>query len=99
MKQHITVEQRDSLTDKQKYTLAYWLCNYTNKHGGHCCVLPSKPEPSLMDIGQMIEFLDEKRGFIQGGRHLEIPIVGCGQIDPLTFCDDLWDACKEVLEA
>ena len=93
MKQHITIEQLNELNDTQRIKLIEW-----------CSKLPNEPRPlwhmgmAQLNIGQMIEFLDEKdKQFIICK---EIPGVGKWIVqgyDDYEVCDALWSACKEVL--
>lgn len=65
MKQHITIEQQNELSDKAHHKLAIWcLKNIPNgeihwgQHKGECRGGANLHE-YLLSIGQMIEFLDE----------------------------------------
>lgn len=96
MKQHITTEQLESLSGKQMLALRKW----SNAEEGTL--------PPLLSIGQMIEFLDEKRQFttVEDGQPVFSnkwnAICQLGQIDfenTKDLRDALWSACKEVLNA
>lgn len=92
MKQHITEEQWNELSKKGKQKLVVWALDHeyigweNQCHDDECnCAYITDP---LLSIGQMIEFLHRDPYFVE----LEdIPITE-------TYCDDLWKACKEILE-
>lgn len=98
MKQYITIEQQNELSDKAHMSLVEW-CNKNisseeavwGQHGGECRGGANLHE-YLLTIGQMIEFLDEKSEVgtlkILFDRYLD-------QIDEL--CDALWEAVKQAL--
>jgi hypothetical protein len=89
MKQHITQEQYEELTDAQQKILLAW----TIKHSyGH-----------ILTIGQMIEFLDEhydlsldKQISFTGDVYLHLKaIIWDKDEEP---CDILWAKVKNILE-
>ena len=82
------------LEKESKVECDQWHCSYCEGDSGES----TKYALPLLSIGQMIEFLDEKKGYIQGSRHLVIPTIASDEIDPNTFCDFLWEEIKEVLE-
>jgi hypothetical protein len=110
MKQHITIEQLNELSNKARYILDVW-CDSRN-------IVNSKFEctecgrDSLLTIGQLIEFL-EHHGSLGNILHLlhwtgavcswrvtnknGIPANIKGNQDFIELCDALWSACVEVL--
>jgi hypothetical protein len=110
MKQRITVEQLQELTEEQQQKLREWwepqdgdmffrnnriqICDIGYHHDKDEC-LP------LLDIGQMIELLLDKCG-------KNLNIYQCKNFNTITvttfkeyfaqeLCDSLWEAVKEVL--
>lgn len=81
MKQHITLGQmKAELTNEKVDELLNWL---NKKHGGiHYQI----------SIGQMLEFLEEKKGKTDIVDLISDPIPKGGQ------CNALWEEVKEVLE-
>ncbi len=98
MKQHITEKQFNELGNKGESTLFRW----GKKRG-----LPSKP---LLSMGQMLEFLDEKKKWKMfmsinhfTGSNCWGIMDGLNQGRPVLYsskelCDALWEAVKEILE-
>ena len=93
MKQHITEEQLNELSEKAKDRYNHWYKDkgYLSKvdDNGWFVFIPS----SLLSIGQMIEFLDDF--------HLAMDVVKISWLPNMDFrnlCDDLWIAVKERLE-
>lgn len=108
MKQRITPEQLNELSEKGKRILREWEINrnYAPYHGPS--ISPSVPieekwyrliQPT---IGQMIEFLDERWqpdivGYYNGAWKV---IVGDNiEVVGEELCDALWKAVKDVLES
>lgn len=97
MKQHITLEQFDKLSTKQKNRLLKWALNkeYVVRLPNGIDDLLGRPYyVPLLSIGPMIEFLDKEQ--------IELFKSGSGwTIDDNAYhaelCDALWDAVKEVL--
>lgn len=100
MKQHITIEQYNELSDGEKNLLSYWVVDHPNG----CCA-PHITEiydgDALLNIGQMIEFLDERY------ENFDLATGGSGWMvyykkgvyeTQEELCDALWEAVKEVLE-
>lgn len=112
MKQNITSEQLNELSEKGKDRLSeWWTSHYYGKElpeNVECSAYDTEAyissplceygvEP-LLSIGQMIEFLsDHDRDW-----HYEIEQWGlndvCEMPDVEELCDSLWEAVKEVLE-
>jgi hypothetical protein len=96
MKQHITLSQLNVLSEEGKRR--YWA--YSKNRGWR------RPDSDydLWSIGQMIEFLDEKRKgkwFL----HTQDRILYWGENNEYSYdyydselCDALWQAVKEILE-
>ncbi|SRR5258708_3398085 len=95
MKQHITHEQTLELTQNGRAKLYTWYQRYVNKdipgsityrdNGG---IMGKYLDPYL-SIGQMIEFLTPE--WVSG-------ILFDGTVMTENLCDELWDACKDILE-
>ena len=66
MKQRITNKDLQELSDKQRVILTKWAGEYNEKIGGYSPVdsILNTNEPEL-NIGQLIEFLKEKKGLQQ----------------------------------
>lgn len=113
MKQHITVEQLNELSDKLQKKLRVWFTdNYSDKDipssecidtsGEHRSDWPSSCkygyEP-LLSIGQLIEFLDEHNEYEHWWEEILYPE---GKDIFLKYegelCDALWEAVKKILE-
>lgn len=90
MKQTITPEQLDELSEGGLYKLRDWLESINIIEG-----LPADRKP-LLSIGQMIEFLDGHGA--QAQFKLGIAIAKWSERDEPELCDALWEAVKEVLE-
>lgn len=106
MKQNITPEQLNELSDKGIEGLRKWLSKkygYDVMNKDHTKWL----ESLLLSIGQMIEFLDEN-DFLELIDYWGANIGGyqnkwrveCkdSQFNDNELCDALWEAVKEVLE-
>jgi len=114
VKQHITYEQIEELTDNQLDKLTNWYNNSQKNSGLVSLLLP------FLSIGQMIELLDERMPISVIGHqsqwHGGMWYWNGGAIpnEPLTesnlekslksyqspeLCDALWEAVKEVLGA
>ena len=90
MKQHITEEQLDELTPKQRASFNKWI-GFPEGMTGH-----KREIIRLITIGQMIEFLGDDwwRLFFTW----DYGSVDCEyQLDGIELCDALWSACKEAL--
>jgi hypothetical protein len=106
MKQHITAEQLNELSNKGREKFQKWFWNRQgiisfehHKDNGRTflkAVPASKApvNPENITIGIMIEFL------ANGRRSYYLPGCSTGEseIDPETWCDELWQAAKECLE-
>lgn len=100
MKQRITVDQLMEITIKQKKVLRKWADrndkrtdypNWLHWENSNKGIISHKYDIlPLLTIGQMIEFLGDKR--------MQKFILQFGETLPLnkTLCDDLWEAVKEV---
>jgi len=86
MKQHITVKQVSELGEKEKKTLCDWL----DSKGYSLDYKNSKAVSTLLSIGQLIEFLYDKKPEwdLNIDHYFGEPIL----------CDALWEAVKEILE-
>ena len=118
MKQHITVEQARELNKEQFNKLYDWAENKYPEFFPHGVIMMlESSEKSLsrcIDIGRMIEFLDEKDFFHKINRYQNIGKVGLEigdnkfvenwnvdgkkSFQKKELCDALWEAVKEVLE-
>lgn len=94
MKQHITKEQLDELNDKEKEKLRNWWFEHIQR-------TIRQDFPTLLSIGQMIEFLDDNKMWLtierlnDGWGLFEDPR---GRYDHVELCDALFEVVKEVLE-
>ena len=94
MKQQITIEQLGELKESQSERLLNWIID--KKYSFH--------GPALVTIGQMIEFLDEHKTFLNDNWWNCI-LIAWPEFDSASIsksydgelCDALWDAIKEVL--
>jgi len=104
MKQCITINQLNELTDKGKERLREWWAKKGLSRGlkdgdGFYTALP------ILSVGQMIEFLDENRSYPVVNDESGELLSGCIEIKNATIwwdeetnlCDALWEACREVL--
>ena len=87
MKQSITPEQLNELSDKGKEKLMKWVFKKNKGGFGN----PYSTEPS---IGEMIEFLD----VIILNRHTVGWQIEGGYYEKKELSDALWEACKEILK-
>lgn len=88
MKQHITVEQLNELSEKGKETLLLWCIEhryYETLNPIRDAIIP------LLSIGQMIEYLDEYKPIYRTKMWKEIRAY--------RMCNQLWEAVKEILKA
>jgi hypothetical protein len=112
MKQQITSEQLNELSDKGKYTL--WIWERNKEYGDK----DSFSKLSELSVGQMIEFLDEQmpvsyithqsqwhggNWHYDGGSipsELTLPALekSIKSFESNELCDALWEAVKDVLE-
>lgn len=86
MKQHITIEQLNELSDKGKERLRKWVKDngYYNESADKLSKkMGFRSDGTLLSIGQMIELL----------------ATGAYIFEYEALCDSLWQACKEILEA
>ena len=102
MKQHITFSQFNELSYTNQKKLKDWVYSKMQKEaeennpGSFVSIMPPRVEDYCLSIGQMIEFLDEHTDLVN---HEEY-----GPFKEITWfldeelCDDLWEACKEVLK-
>lgn len=107
MKQNITIEQLEELSDKGKERLEVWIENKLPPSiPGSASIGPlSSPHQTcyFMTIGQMIEFLDEhdhmiiniRRGW--DAKHKKAIWVYKGNIRNAELCDALWEPVKKIL--
>jgi len=98
MKQHITVEQLNELSENGKSNLVDWY-NENNK----LPVFQPIPETDLLlSIGQMIEFLDKNNDTNWEIRlhkpRYDVRTYLSEEEDHGELCDALWGAVEEVLE-
>ena len=102
MKQTISIEQFEELSEKAQDKLANWFADRENY--------------PFMTIGQMIEFLDEYAKELEndfnirihsagtgwerpGERLTDIDGLGLNEIeDEVELCDALWEAVKNILD-
>jgi len=98
MKQHITEEQLNELSEKGMERLLNWL----NRH--YPFDINNSKEIAIaeqgLSIGQMIEFLEENDDSIyvdSDGQKYNDKIAYVSGIRGATLCDDLWEAVKDVL--
>jgi hypothetical protein len=112
MKQHITVDQLNELSEKGKERLFVWEKQKDIIYSS----VPSVPNEfrlKPLNIGQMIEFLIENLGkgiglygipadgpiLKSGGWRIANPQAGIILADvTVELCDALWEAVKEILE-
>lgn len=112
MKQHITLEQFDKLSTKQKNNLLKWALEkeYVVRLPNGIDDLLGRPYyVPLLSIGQMIEFLDEHDKFPTLFKYCvgeKEWTLGHDEDHGVTFvdehkntelCNALWEAVKEVL--
>jgi len=106
MKQHITPEQLEELSDNAYNKLKEWCIEHIptdeviwQQHKG-------SPHQYLLNIGQMIEFLNERSileisgdkelGYITFQINAKNVFIG-NHLLITVFCDLLWDAVKDKL--
>jgi len=89
MKQHITIDQLNELSEKGTSRLIHWVEDHGYANGGWT-------KAGLLSIGQMIEFLGEKEAFDDDWQGSIILPCRFDEVDRL--CDALWEVVKEVLE-
>lgn len=92
MKQHITIEQLNELTENQKQKLYDWNHNRYSHFG--------RVDYCLLSIGQMIEFLDKDISLMRttsGHWHIGEYEENSMSVN-LELCDVLWEVVKEILE-
>ena len=109
MKQEITIQQLNELSDKGKDQLKKWYSKRYDKVALFGETFPDKQLINpLLSIGQMIEFLREK---VNGDwKHKPLSVLG-EEVYPFNgiladnftldinlTCDNLWLAVKKVLE-
>lgn len=106
MKQHVTIEQLNELSQSareklRKYKLDSWAeplhdARKTGPHAGKIYYAQIPTEEYLLSIGQMIEFLGEDWWFDL----FDIPDTEGAVIKTYDgeLCDALWETVKEVLE-
>lgn len=99
MKQHITIEQLNELSDKAKEKLREWWEPEEYPFYDDEREMQDLYEMfPLMSIGQMIEFLDYHNRQPQLNFAL-VDTLHTGKLFPPDFmCDALWEAVKLVLE-
>lgn len=96
MKQHLVPSDLEMLTPAGKEKYFEWI-NRKCFYSGLDILAGEKPvakrSKHLMNIGQMIEFLsnDSHSYYLPGCS------IGESEIDPQTWCDELWSACVEIL--
>ena len=112
MKQHITIEQLNELSNEGKEKLRKWCDKKDYIKADIMALATNKPMPlPLLNIGQMIEFLQGNLINIetieQAGEVGECPplkfmitssIDSFDDQESLELCDALWEAVKEVLK-
>lgn len=109
MKQNITVQQLNELSEKAIERLKEWNKNsepYYMTTDGIKHELSFLP---IMSIGQMIEYLDEVEA--EGNDYIDVsygdghtwrdigPIMLWNDTNKENLCDELWKAVREVLES
>lgn len=96
MKQHITEEQLNELSDIGKKTLKEWGLkrNWNNEKPNIVFLTDGKVQGwlPLLSIGQMIEFLNDRELRQFTSRFMEMV-----EESDKELCDALWEAVKEVL--
>lgn len=93
MKQHITSEQLQELSNSQKISLRRWvLARFPESRGELMTWINVKPPLPLLSIGQMIEFLGDD--YIKAICWLD----GSDNAKASEVCDFLWNAVKDMLE-
>jgi hypothetical protein len=104
MKQHITEDQLNELSDEGKIKLNEWYNKKPHEYliVGICAdgtTNKTYQQPPLLTIGQMIEFLDGNFiNFWRGKRDDWLIIIDDDKhIVKKELVDALWDAVKEVL--
>lgn len=94
MKQHITEEQWNELSQKQKTIVCDWYDDELEQ-----CLHVNRWPPT---IGEMITFLEPTLLYInklraEDGRFIfDVGVIGSGWQGP-ELCDLLWSACKDYL--
>ena len=95
MKQHITKKQLNELNEKQAKKLRDYLTNHSPNLIPGDFMWKDRWLLTKLNIGQMIEFLDEKWLEILG----DWSGSDCDYFpDNKELCDALWEAVKEVLK-
>ncbi len=104
MKQHITVEQLDELSDKAFRRLNKWVfkgvfsdandLKIKGKKGRYYAV--TTEDGYFLSIGQMIEFLIENDS-LHGDEDGRPALPTLKEDWKKYICDDLWEAVKEIL--
>lgn len=117
MKQHISIEQLNDLSDYGKDRLCKWWVPQpgdlvVDRDGKDietimCCEdeIDKEIDLPILSIGQMIELLRENiTDHYYGdeinftGINVSYRVYASIYIDDSLTCDNLWDACKQVLE-
>lgn len=89
MKQHININQLNELTKKQEHKLIKWYDERDKSCSGHLeYTVFGRTVIPLMSVGEMLEFLREKR--------VMIGLEWC--LNDEMMCDRLWDLTKRVLK-
>lgn len=94
MKQHITVEQLNDLSEKQLRNYLKWIDEKYYRSSGVW-------NENLISIGQMIEFLYQNETVVIESEDRESPHMGWivnKKYRAVELCDALWQFVKEVLE-
>ena len=100
MKQHITVEQLNQLSEKGKEKLREWWekdiveVDESKKQPEMICF--GYKDLPLLSIGQMIEFLIENNK-LEGEEYGRPALPTYNHDWEKYICDDLWEAVKEAL--
>ena len=102
MKQYITIEQVNELSNKGKEKLIQYL--FPDDYFGNIMERIADV-PNILSIGRMIEFLDEYRRIIElengTGLVIDREVIIKGKVIcwyKKELCDALWEAVREVLE-
>ena len=103
MKQHITKEQWNELTEKQAETFTEWETNlgYFSKER-YIALNKINEDLNNPSIGEMIEFLGDdfkEIRYVSGSWKVFFYIKGeLIELLGKNLCDSLWEACKEKLK-
>lgn len=103
IKQHVTLQQLNQLSDKAKTDLLSWCHNrelYAWKRNEDGTFTVDNEKIPQLSIGQLLWFLYEKgETSLQDMQPILYLVTGRTDngINPETFCDDLWKQVKTLL--